>query len=196
VMLAGWYLIGRAVYVRLAKPPAGGAKLVEHGFRTHVYSIARPTLVAAAGTLLGTCFVSTFIVGFGFGFNPPMPVIQIVWTVVLLLTLAVTAIVAVRAGPGKELLVIDQVGQTITLPARRRRQEPVCIPFASIERVEVDRRTTRGSKGARNRSYVPTIVYADGEGSEQRAILGRKHDPAEAEGLATWIDAQLHGARR
>ena len=107
VMLGGWCVLGCGVYVRLLKPPAGGAKVVHHGFRAHVYSVSKPTLVAAAATLLGTSFVSIFIVGFGFGFNPPVEVIVTVWTVVLLLTLAVTALVAVRGGPGKEVLGVD-----------------------------------------------------------------------------------------
>ena len=100
VMLGGWYVLGRGVYVRLLKPPAGGAKVVHHGFRAHVYSSGKPMLAAAAATLLGTSFVSIFIVGFGFGFNPPAEVIVTVWTVVLLLTLGAAAAVAVRGGPG------------------------------------------------------------------------------------------------
>ena len=116
VMLGGWHVLGRGVYVRLLKPPAGGARVVHHGFRAHVYSFSRPALAAAAATLLGTSFVSVFIVGFGFGFNPPVEVIVTVWTVVLLLTLGAAVAVAVRGGPGKETLVIDQAEETIPLP--------------------------------------------------------------------------------
>jgi hypothetical protein len=140
--------------------------------------------------------VSVFVVGFGFGFNPPIHVIAGVWTVVLVLTLGVTAAVALRGGPGKEMLVIDQADQTITLPARGRRREPLTIPLAAVERVQVARRSGRGSKGGRQITYVPTIDYTDQKGSPREAHLPRKYSRAAAEGLAAWIEEQAHRARR
>lgn len=193
VMLGGWYAVGRGAYVRFVKPPAGGARLIDQGFRTHVYSSSKPLLATAAATLLGASFVSIFIVGFGFGFNPPVHVIAGTWTVVLVLTLGVTAAVALRGVAPKELLAIDPVERTITLPARGKHPEPLSIPFAAVEQVRVERRSQRDSEGSRQILYEPTIAYTDEGGVARRARLPRKVSALEAESLAAWLEEQVRG---
>jgi len=111
---------------------------------------------------------------------------------VLLLTLAVTASVAVRGGAAKALLVIDEVERTITLPGRGRRAKGLTVPFDAVEEVQVDEKLGRDSDGDPIERYEVVLHYREGD-STRRERLVEKHERAQAEALAAWIEDQLRG---
>jgi len=74
VMFGIWIAAGESVYQRVARPPAGGAKIWDDGFRVRLrLSQIRPLYFGAAAAG-GLAFTGVFIVGFGVGVNPSMPI--------------------------------------------------------------------------------------------------------------------------
>lgn len=188
IMLAGWWVCGRWLRTRFWRPPAGGARIVERGFRTRVrYSDVSPLAVAAA-TMAAVAFISTFVIGFSLGFNPPLEVAVADWTLILGAAAAIYAWRRVRS-PGE--LVIDEVGRTLTLPPRKGRRNELVIPHSSIRAIEVASEQQKGSEGDWTESFVPAVHYIAENGAESVERLDKKQDRAEAEGLAEWLRERL-----
>ncbi len=188
IMLAGWWACGRWLRTRFWRPPAGGARIVERGFRTRVrFSDVSPLAVAAAA-MAATAFVSVFVIGFSLGFNPPLEVAAADWTLILGTAAAVYVWRRVRR-PGE--LVIDEVGRTLTLPPRKGRRNELVIPLSSIRAIEVASEQQKDSEGGWTESFVPAVHYIAENRAESVERLDKKQDRAEAEGLAAWLRERL-----
>ena len=83
VMLGIWIGVRGSFHTRAAEPFAGGAKVLDDGICVRVRLTSLPPLTAAAIAVGAVSFLGVFIVAFGFGADPTMPVMLMAWAVIL-----------------------------------------------------------------------------------------------------------------
>ena len=83
VMAAFWIAGGGAVYRRFFPSPTGGAKVRDDGFRVRVGLSPTSPILGAAAVAGILSFALAFVIGFGLGGNPSIPVMLLVWAVIL-----------------------------------------------------------------------------------------------------------------
>lgn len=190
VMLGTWIAAGASVYQRLARPPAGGVKIWDDGFRVRLrLSLIRPLYVGATAAG-GLAFAGVFIVGFAFGFNPSMPIMLSTWGLILGGGAGTYLYQHGKLSRGHFDLVIDDIAQTLSLPRTKDRQTETVVPIRCITSVEVQQIEKRTSDGNVH-SYVPVLVFADETGPVRREKLIEWWDQARAEELAAWLRERL-----
>ncbi len=191
VMLAFWIAGGGEVLYRLSPGPAGGAKLCDDGRYVRVrLSMWKPLYsgLAAAGAL---AFVGIFIMAFGFGHAPPLPVTLVAWGVIVGSgALAYTWHWRKLSG-GDSDLVLDTFNESITLPHTFNRPRDSTIRAKKVVAIEVEKVEKRGTKGGVYYSYVPTLIFTDNDGSRRREKIAEWSSEARAEGLASWLREKL-----
>lgn len=191
VMLVLWLAILGGVRYRLFHPVAGGAKVFDEGHCLRVrLSPLRPAYIGAAVSG-GLAFVLVFIVGFGFGFNPPIQVMFVAWGIILGGSVIAGLYAHHKLGRGDSDLVIDDFHGTVALPRTFGRQEDVVVPSGKIVAIEVEQVEKRDSDGGTQRSYVPTVIFTSEDGSQRREKLIEWRDEASAEGLVEWLRERL-----
>lgn len=197
IMLGAWAVAVRHFFPPEPDRPAGGARIVRRGFRQYVCTSAFRPVVVAVAVLLGTSFVSIFVVAFGFGPNPAVPAIVTVWGTVVSLTLFSYVWCRVRVGAGRTHLILDELARTVTLPASKTDQRgvPLMIRYPDVESVGVREKPPTHSGRAVSRRYEIVLGYRGGNG-QQQVKIAEKSNRAEAEGLAAWIEEQIKGVSR
>jgi hypothetical protein len=186
-----WIVAGGGAYRRAVRAPAGGARIDGDGIRVRVrLSETRPLYVGAlvAG---GIAFAGVFIIGFGFGFNPRMPIMLLAWSTILGGGLLAYLYCRKKLAEGHSDLVIDDMTQTVSLPQVKGRQAGTVVPIRSITAVEVEQISKRDSDGDVSYHYVPVLMVADEAGSPRREKLVEWCDQAGAEELAEWLRQRL-----
>jgi hypothetical protein len=185
IMLFFWIQVGGGIYRRRFFTPVSGVKVWDDGFSFRARLTMRPLYVGAI--VVGALAVpAIFIVAFGFSFNPPVPVMRVVWRVILgggLLAWLYHLLNVLRGGYD---LVIDGVGATVTLPRTFGRKESLVVPAGQIHGVEIDRLQV-GQASA----YIPTLVFTDGEGPLRREKLAKWSSKGRARELAAWLRERL-----
>jgi hypothetical protein len=191
VMVGLWFWLGSAVWRRITNPPAGGVPIVRRGARVFVRLPRVSPLAAAALTALGVSFVSIFAVGFGFGFNPSIPVVGTVWTVVLAAASGVYYWRKFIVGTGAKDLIIDVDTALLSLPQTFGRATDVLVPFEAVTGLEVERIVHHGSKGGTSYSYAPTLTWRDESDVVERGKLADWFDEDRANAFTGWLREQL-----
>jgi hypothetical protein len=191
VMLALWFGVGGVVWRTFHKPPAGGVAIVNRGGRVFVRLPRISPLAAGAATALAISFVSIFVVGFGFGFDPSMPVIGAVWTVVLLGAGGVYFWRKLVVGSGAKDLVIDDGAGMLSLPQTFGRDTDVIVGLDAVTGVDVKQNEHRDSDGDTSYTYAPELVWTGDGGGEQRGRLADWNDEERAHAFAGWLRERL-----
>ncbi len=191
VMLALWW--GSAVGIRnWRRPPvAGGVQFWDDGYQLRVRLPRCAAWVVGLLWLAVPSFALTFILGLSSGFNPSLDLMEIVWSLLLIVALAAYLKVKLRLIGGRADLVVDDLNRAVTLPQTFGRKEPQTLTadqLRSLVVVDVER---RGSKGSISHSYVPTLIWQDRDGIEHREKLGEWTDQTRAESFATWLRERL-----
>jgi hypothetical protein len=132
-------------------------------------------------------FVGTFIIGFGFGFNPELPVMYLAWGIILGAGLLACARRHRKIADGQFDLVIDDLNHRMTLPRTQGRKDPIVVDADHIVSIEVERVSKRGSKGSTYYVYAPTLVVAESKEAVRREKLVEWTDEARANELADWL---------
>jgi hypothetical protein len=193
IVLALWWAVLDRLAARIWKRPAGGARIIDDGFQVRVRLGGSP-LVAALVTAGVLGFVSVFPIAFTFGgFNPPMFLMLIVWGVIFTAGLLIFIVKWSKLASGVKDLVIDDMAGTITLPETMGRKESLTIPIASITGFDVERNSTRSSKGTNSTTYVPAIWFAADDGQKRKERIVQWYDEPRAHALATWIGLRIQG---
>ena len=181
VMLGGWYGLATMFFPGIGKMLAASPRTVGQGFKRRLVLEPAPRLLPAAVVLGIASFLSIFIVGFGFGFNPPMAVIKVTWAVVIGLACATL----VRR-PGFSIrgrrLVIDDVENTLSISGQKQTQPAEVLPLASVVDVTSDRK---------RKSHRVLLVYSNEEMAECRETLIKVDDADRAKDLARWVKNQI-----
>jgi hypothetical protein len=181
IMMGGWCVLLVMIFPGMPRRMAGSPKAVGRGFQRRLVLEPAPRLVPAAFVLGISSFLSIFVVAFGFGFNPPMVVIKVVWGIVLGLA---AAMLVRRSGfslRGKGL-VIDDVENTLSISGNNQEQTKVVLSLRSVVDVEAVR------KGD---AYDVVLTYSNDEMAECRLALIEVDDVQRAESLARWVKDQI-----
>lgn len=186
IMVSGWYAIVVVLFPGLAKAMVGSPRVVGRGFKRRLVLEPASRLVPAAAVLGITSFLSIFVVAFGFGFNPPMAVIKVVWAIVLGLSAAM-----LMRRPGFSLqgkgLVVDDVENTLTLNDATQNRPKTVIPLGSVVGIEA---------APKGKAYEVLLIYSDKEMAECREPLIEVDDSDRAESLARWAGEQVMRSAR
>ena len=185
VMLGGWCALATMLLPGLGKLFTGSPRVIGRGFQRRLVLEPAPRLIPAAAVLGIASFISIFVVGFGFGFNPPMTVIKTTWAIVLGLA-AATLTRRPRFSLRGKGLVIDDVENTLALSDDQKAGKTV-LPLRSIVDIEA------APKGS---GYEVLLVHMDEEKDECRSSLIEVGDRGRAENLAGWLRDQVMRSAR
>lgn len=191
VMLGFWIAIGGSIRQRLFASPAGGAKVRDDGRYVRVRLTLWNPLFSGAAAAGGLAFAGTFLVAFGFGADPSLATMLVAWGIILGGGVAVWLYGCWRQAGGGSDLILDEFRQCMTLPPTQGREEEVVIPFDKVAAIEVETIEKPGSEGGVSRSYLPTVVFTDSDGSQRREPIAKWPLEDRAQGLASWLRERL-----
>jgi hypothetical protein len=169
----------------------GNAKLFDDGFESRVRLVDFGPAACGAAVAGGLAFAGSFVVGFGFGFNPELPVMYVAWGVIFGGGAFACGRRWRRIADGQFDLMIDNLSRRLTLPRSQGRNDPVVVDADQIVSIEVLQLTKRGSKGATYYAYAPTLVVADAKEAVRREKLVEWSDEARAKELADWLRERM-----
>ena len=167
----------RAMLTRLLEfstvRPAGGVRILKRSGETRV-PLGDTTATGAGFYTMGiAAFIAAFPVVVIGGFDPPMRVMKVSWTVILALGAAAFVWRLLRNWSGIYDLRIEQNSQTIILPRAAGRSENLSISRREISGVSLQRRVSEGPSGV-HLSFLPALNQAGGD------------DPIKSMKLITW----------
>ena len=191
VMLVIWRGAGGSLGARAAKPAAGGAKVWDDGVCVRVRLALMQPLTAAAIAGGAASFLGVFVLGFGFGADPMMPLMLGAWAVILAVGACAYLYRQRKLAQGDCDLVIDNFSQTVALPRTLGRQAKVVVPMRKFISVEVERIAKSDSEGSHFYRYVPVALFTDEAGSTRRERIVEWSSQARAQGLAAWLRERL-----
>lgn len=178
IMLGGWVML--ALSRRGSFDPANRrwVRPTPSGVRVPLPTAGRAGRFA--GCLLGITFAGTFVLGFGFGFNPPV----LVGAGGYLAAVAVSIGFAARhVNPVLEVNQLERVLRFVRAP------EPVEVPFAAVRAVEVTHEETTDSEGGSTHRYHCDLTRADAPDAPLRVVTF--HDAETAGRFAAWLRAEV-----
>lgn len=179
IMLGGWVLLAQSRHPAFAPTDPRSVTPTPSGVRVNLPTFGRVGRFAL--TLLGATFGGTFALGFGFGFNPPVPLGGGAY-------LAVVAVATwVAARHTNPFLEVNQLERVLRLVTGR---EPVEIPFEAIRDVRVTHEQSTDSEGDTTHEYHCELRRTDAsEGASVRITTYNEPEPAEQ--LAAWLRAEV-----
>jgi hypothetical protein len=185
IMLSIWYVpfskFGRR------SSCVGKAKLLDDGYEARLRLVDFGPIAIGSAVAGVIAFAGTFLIGFGFGFNPELPVMYVAWGVILAGGLLACAWRHRRIAAGQFDLVIDDLSHRLTLPRTHGRKDAIVVDPDRIVSIEVERLSKRGSKGSTYYVYAPTLVVAESNDAVRREKLVEWSDEARANELADWL---------
>jgi hypothetical protein len=188
VMVFLWAVLAKGLWLKRARPLAGGLR-IESGLRgTSIRLGGMPALGAGLATVAGLSFASIFIVGFASrGFNPAYPVIAGVWVLILGSGLAATLWQAARNRSDRQRLLLDETSGNVDLPAMHGRNARLAIPGTDLTAVQISRELVTDSEGSTQTKFALSLA-AKGRAPERLALW---QDETQTRGFATWFANKL-----
>jgi hypothetical protein len=191
VMVVLWAAAGQGLVRRIFPSPAGGAKVREDGRCVRVRLSGWRPLAVGIATATAIAIVLVFVVAFTGGSNPPLPIVLGAWGLILAGGLAAWGFQYAKVVRGDWDLLIDEYRQSLTLPRTCGRREEVVVPAEKVTAIEIERAEKRNSEGRVTRSFIPTLLVTDGDGTIRREKLIDWSDEASAQGLTAWLRERL-----
>lgn len=189
VLLWGWLIARLREKRRL--PPAGGLRVREQGgiIRVRMSEVSAP--VAGMYALGVAAFAATFPVVVVNGLAPGTEPMAWLWAAVLATAVLAGVWQAWRNASGRFDLMIDYLGQTVTLPQTCGRTERLTVPRREIAGVSLLRRVSRLASGNHD-SYLPAVARLDGErGVRRERLMPWGWTEERARGFTHWFCAQM-----
>ncbi|MEM9942641.1 MAG: DUF3592 domain-containing protein [Planctomycetota bacterium] len=199
IMVGGWILVFYFGRRAVRSKDSGYHKFKDDGVEIRIQQPSIPTIAVFFIALLGTCFFSTFIVGFGFGFHVSLNVMLMVWSLVLGFSFAMTAWFRFRAKSSKNELVFHRFHRTLKLPVTKNRLEPVSYSVEEIESVDVKTHSAIDDESTHKFEVIATIKssvaskyklepISDDQSAESLITF---YQQEEAEQFANWISNDI-----
>ena len=189
IMLAIWTVPFSKLLRRGSR--VGNTKLLDDGYEARLRLVDFGPVAVGAVVAAVLAFVGTFIIGFGFGFNPELPVMYVAWGIILGAGVLASVWRHRRIADGQFDLVIDDLNHRLTLPRTQGRKVAIVVDAEHTRSIEVERLSKRGSKGGTCYTYAPTLVIAESSQSQRREKLVEWSDEARANELADWLRERL-----
>lgn len=190
VMLGIWFFGAASLLPKGSRPRIGGAAVDETPEEVRIHLARMPPVAVGGITAGGVSFFSIFIVGFGFGFSPPMPVVLGTWGVVLGLAVAAGFIQFYRNRAGIADLVLDGRNRMVSLPTTRLFGNGPLVPMERFTHTGIQRVVTRHENSTSIRHKL-LLHYHDEAGAETSASLCTWTDEADVRALADWLNERL-----
>jgi hypothetical protein len=191
VMLGLWSWLAGAVWRGITRPPAGGVPIVHRGGRIFVRLPRLTPVAAGAVAALGVSFVAIFTVAFGFGFDPPLPVVTGVWAVVLAAAIGVYFWRKFVVGSGAKDLVIDADAGMLSLPQTFGRTTDVAVPLEAVSGIDVERIKHCSNRGGTSYSYAPRLSWQRDDGAAENDRLVEWWSETRAGAFVDWLREEL-----
>jgi hypothetical protein len=172
-------------------PPAGGMRIRRQEGLVRVRLADVSALEAGFYALGIASFAATFPVVVVNGLVPGVEPMEVVWAAVLAGAGAAFCWKAIGNASGKYDLLIDQKGQTLTLPQTCGRQQSITLPWRKIAGVSLQRRVSRLASGSYY-SYLPALCLMDANGVRRRELLfpwGWTEEKARS--FSQWLGGEL-----
>jgi hypothetical protein len=192
VMLGSWRVACGYVGLgwRRDLPAGASQRRTFDGHELRLYDT--PPLFCGVAALLGTAFAGIFIVAFGQMILPPWPLLVLVWSAVIGVTIC--AYLAQRRR-GRVLAINDLRG-TVVLRDKLgvpddKSDQPAEWPLADIKAVQVRRSSQSDGDGGSKETGGVLLAVRRRDGSAQRRVLVRGWSVADAEQLAAWLRERL-----
>lgn len=150
---------------------------------------------AAAVGLGGGSFAGVFIVGFGWGFNPPIEVMAVAWSVIGGLTIGLPVARYLRRHLGVYDLVVDRTADTLTVPAGHGNARRCVIDLNDVLGVESGAKREKAPHGKTPAEFGLSVVHRDRNGDERITHLWAWDDKPTAHAVAEWIETAALGRR-
>lgn len=189
VMFGFWLWMGGWLRERFFRPVAGGVKIIADGMTTRIRLPQISAIVWGLVATGGFGFISTFIVGFGSGMEPSIPLILLAITAVYGSGLAVYLRQRQKMNSGIDDLIINEAARTLELPLTFNRKERVTVNVANIKSLFVDKIEHRSNKGGISYTYAPTLYLPGAEPAAQK--LADWSDKLKADEFAEWLRKQI-----
>jgi hypothetical protein len=211
IMLTGWVMMAGAIRNRAQRPVAGGIPVIEAGNLIRVRVQNQSPLATTALVAGVIAFISIFIVGFTFGFHPPLFVACIPWIIILVASVKTWRNVSQKNQQGEGDLLIDRVRQMISFTSlpdpdevqtqdlRRliwqlqnaAPQSRISISHSEITAIEIRQDSRTDSDGDVTYSYAPMIHWRS-HGELRKSCLAVWSDKEQTEAFVVWLRQKLH----
>jgi hypothetical protein len=169
-------------------------RIIDDGILTRARLDEAVPLIWGVGTAGALGFAATFILGFAFTFNPPVPVALLVLAAIAGAGTWVYLRNARRVWAGEMDVAIDDRRRAITLPTSDGRAPFVELRQDDLRDVFVDAETTHDSDGDAQHKYHVTLRYRQND-NEATARVTHFRKPEQAEALSEWLKARLRLAQ-
>ena len=190
VMLGVWWGGALHLWRRGRRPIAGCVRIHDNGVTTRMKINRWPPLVGALAVLGLTAFVMTFVVAFGFGLHPSSYVMHAAWGTVCGLPVVYFLWASLRNASGRYDLVWEPLGGNLILPPTCGRTEPVVVPCAMIESIEVRCPVPNPRTGTVS-GHAPTLTLRSDDKVSHMEPIGVWQDAEAAKDFAAWLREKL-----
>jgi hypothetical protein len=184
IMLGGWWRAAKVFRRLRSSAPFGGLPLVREDERLQI-RLDDTRFGCPAGLALALSFILIFALGLTFGFNPPLPLMVGVWAALLGLC-ALVYWCDPLTGVARKLVLDDRCGK-LEVYRRSRAVADLVIAATSVKDVTVVVTEKPDAEGGVYRSYAPTIVFTQADGSDGNQPLRQGSDKELADALVAGI---------
>jgi hypothetical protein len=183
VAIGFWAWISGWLRLRMFKPVAGGAKIIEDGMITRVRLPRWGAFWWWLVTTGGLGFVSLVIMGISEQLNLPIaPALPSIFTIYLA-GIGVYIWRRLKIKSGAEDLIINEGTRTLELPLTLGRKERMMVGFRDIQDLTVKPVEHNGGKG-KSISFAPTLSL---RGNQPEQKLAEWPDPLKAVNFTVWL---------
>lgn len=190
VMFGGWFLV---ILDRYPSDDWLARKVIDDGYEIRIVVNRISPFAVFAGSLLGFCFFSIFIVAFTFGPHASLQVMLVVWAIILVLCCLPTVWIAARCWSGYYDIVCERFNQTVTLPAQKKRSQPLRVGYREVETVQVVTESRRDSDGDEHHKYEVWLTLGDKRPAiaSAREFLTYFYEAEKAHHFANWFEYKV-----
>ncbi|MBM81402.1 MAG: hypothetical protein CMJ78_12545 [Planctomycetaceae bacterium] len=177
IMLGSWYAVFASRENDEDEENPFPQREDEFDQKTYVNLDTASALIRAAGTLMGLCFFSIFIVGFTYGFHAPFGFMIAYWIGIVAITTFVWFHTNKKVKRGDYDLVLDPLERTVSIPPNSKRRRRTTIDVSDVKGIRL--RSIYPKSDEERVEYIPTlIVDSEGESHERSIVVYYEEDKA------------------
>ncbi len=198
IMLGSWAVIVGGVATLFIKDKADGPVTLPIKTDGRVDRLCTDTKWAPGAAFVGLgggSFVGVFVVGFGWGFNPPIEVMAVAWSVIGGLTLGLPVARYLRRRMGVYDLVVDRTADTLTVPAGHGNAQRRVIDLNAVLGVDSGAKKEKAPHGKTPAEFGVSLVHRDAQGDERITHLWAWDEEPTAHAVAEWLETAALGRR-